>query len=170
MFSSCTDNWSFLSFLFSLVILLSCFPFLSSPLIMIIYLYQSFPSTNHFSPPIISQYCMITPTLTHLGLSALFGSFFVKMYRLDKIFNNPLLSLVVIKNTDLFAFLGGLLLVDAVILSAWGLLSHRHVKNDLERECVSDHDTLFWLITGEVTAEKDNTGNSSNRFVMSANY
>lgn len=56
------------------------------------------------------------------------------------------MSVVVITNTDLFVALGGLTAYDIIAFLLWFLISPLSLKNNMERECVSDYGAVFFSI------------------------
>lgn len=51
----------------------------------------------------------MSPSLMGFGFVLTFASFFVKIYRLHKIFNNPVLVVVSVRNTDLLMAIGAMM-------------------------------------------------------------
>lgn len=54
-------------------------------------------------------FCYMSPSLMGFGFVLTFASFFVKIYRLHKIFNNPVLVVVSVRNTDLLMAIGAMM-------------------------------------------------------------
>jgi len=90
--------------------------------------------------------CSARLFLVNLAFMIGFGSLFLKTYRLHKIFNNPLIRVVAIKNKDLLTVLSALCLVDLFLLSLWLGVSPYSLLSAMEEACVSDHGDAFLLV------------------------
>jgi hypothetical protein len=130
-----TVYWVFLSVSLAFVLILGTILFLnrstrvvkatSVPFTMLVFgfLVTVMLSSSLYSVlPKSDSMCMARPSMTALGLVGLLSCLFAKTYRIHKIFNTRKLSQNKITDNQLFMFVGCMLIIEAIILLAWGIV------------------------------------------------
>ena len=110
--------------------------------------YVQHPKTDNDEPvqPCDASHisCQVPLWLISLGFSLVFGTIFAKTYRVYKIFNNPKLRKVRIKNSELFKIIIFFLLWDVLLLTIWYLvdpliLRREWIFNEIKENMVLHH-------------------------------
>jgi 2',3'-cyclic-nucleotide 2'-phosphodiesterase (5'-nucleotidase family) len=102
-----------------------------------------------------SAACMTWIWLLVISFTVVFGSLFVKIHRINDIFNNPSAAVSALTNASLLRLLAGLLAFDVVVLSVWTvahpvrLVSVLDVDENVTSErCVGDNMAVYSIVLG----------------------
>nr|XP_032807612.1 gamma-aminobutyric acid type B receptor subunit 2-like isoform X1 [Petromyzon marinus] len=87
------------------------------------------------SPGTFERVCTVRTWFLTVGYTTAFGAMFAKTWRVHAIFKNVKMKKKIIKDQKLFGIVGGMLLIDLVILISWQVLDPlKRIVNDYPRE------------------------------------